>query len=297
MDEGTLRVLRALGRGGLSETDWIASAGEAASVVRELRRQRPEWFVTSDTRVELSDRGVRALARELVERSEPFEPEDPGLADRFREIAEQRAPIKRELDQVWATTDTVLRRARLLIERGDLNRGLALLGDDDLTSIALGLAGLERPLTVFELDPALVDLLGRVGPKLGDLRVISHDLRDPVPKKLLGRFGAVFTDPPYAETGFRLFVSRAIDLTRPDGRIWIASGVSRRASERGLQKQAILAEAGLFIEEILPDFNRYEGALSIGAVSSLYLCRRTPKTRSLVSGREDGDLYTRRSSD
>ena len=104
----------------------------------------------------------------------------------------------------------------------------------------------------------------------------------------------MFSDPPYAPEGFALFVSRAIALLKDDGRLYLCFGQSRRASERGLEKQRILAEAGLLLEAALPDFNRYEGAEAIGSRSALYVARRTPRSRPLVTGRVDGELYTRR---
>jgi predicted methyltransferase len=109
-----------------------------------------------------------------------------------------------------------------------------------------------------------------------------------------GRFGAVFTDPPYAIEGFRLFVSRAVELLKPDGRLYVCFGQSRRASERGLQKQRVLTDAGLLVEAVFQDFNEYDGAESIGSRSALWRCRVTPETRPLVRGEAQGPLYTSR---
>ena len=46
-------------------------------------------------------------------------------------------------------------------------------------------------------------------------------------------------------------------------------------------------------EEVVPDFGEYEGAESLGARSSMWICRRTPRTKPLRV-RADGELYTRR---
>ena len=74
-------------------------------------------------------------------------------------------------------------------------------------------------------------------------------------------------------------------------------GSSRRAPERGLQKQRLIAEAGLLITAVLPDFHEYEGAESIGSRSALYVLEKTPQTRALLAadaGAGSGPLYTRR---
>jgi predicted methyltransferase len=111
---------------------------------------------------------------------------------------------------------------------------------------------------------------------------------------MLGRYGAVFTDPPYAIEGFRLFVSRAAEMLKPDGRLYVCFGQSRRASERGLQKQRVLGEAGFLVEAVFEDFNHYQGAEAIGSRSALWRCRVTPETRPLVRGEVEGPLYTSR---
>ena len=83
-------------------------------------------------------------------------------------------------------------------------------------------------------------------------------------------------------------------MLKPDGRLYVSFGQSRRASERGLQKQRALSDAGLLIEAVFEDFNEYQGAESVGSRSALWRCRVTPETKSLVRGAVDGPLYTSR---
>ena len=68
----------------------------------------------------------------------------------------------------------------------------------------------------------------------------------------------------------------------PDGRLYVCFGQSRRAAERGLQKQRVLGDAGLLVEAVFEDFNQYDGAESIGSRSALWRCRVTPQTKPLV---------------
>ncbi len=83
-------------------------------------------------------------------------------------------------------------------------------------------------------------------------------------------------------------------MLMPDGRVYVCFGHSRRASERGLQKQKVLSDAGLLVEAVFEDFNEYEGAESIGSRSALWRCRVTPQSKPLVQGRVEGPLYTSR---
>ena len=296
MYEGAFHILRALGDGrSLSRDEVVRAAGEASSVVREVTERYAKWFEDDEGRVRCSERGLAALARELVARGAGRNSEASWRAVYAQMSAERSAP-KRELDQVYVTAETAVRRAELLVEAGEHQRGLVFLGDDDLTSAAVQLAGAGRKVTVLDTDEEILQILARHAEQHGwEHEVLLHDLREATPKAMRGRYGAVFTDPPYALEGFRLFVSRAAEILKPDGRLYVCFGQSRRASERGLQKQRVLGEAGFLVEAVFPDFNSYEGAEAIGSRSALWRCRVTPETKPLVRGEVDGELYTSRS--
>ncbi|MGB5374586.1 MAG: bis-aminopropyl spermidine synthase family protein [Polyangiales bacterium] len=295
MYEGAFRILRALGDGrSLSRDEVIRAAGEASSVVREVTERYAKWFDIDEGRVRCSDRGLAALARELVARG-AGETRDSSWCEAYEAMAAERSAPKRALDQIFITSDTAVRRAELLIEAGEHQRGLVFLGDDDLTSAAVQLAGAGRKVTALDTDDEILGILARHAAERGwEHETVHHDLRQPIPKAMRARYGAVFTDPPYALEGFRLFVSRAAEMLKPDGRLYVCFGHSRRASERGLQKQRVLANAGFLVEAVVPDFNAYQGAEAIGSRSALWRCRVTPETQPLVRGEVDGELYTSR---
>jgi hypothetical protein len=296
--EGAFRILRALGDGrSLSRDELVHTAGEASSVVREVTDRYPKWFEIDERRIRCSECGLAALARELVARGSG-QPRDASWRTAYEEIAAERATPKRALDQFYVTTDTAVRRAELLLEAGEHQRGLVFLGDDDLTSAAMQLAGAARKVTALDSDEEILEVLRRNAEKRGwELATVSHDLRQPIPKAMRARYGAVFTDPPYALEGFRLFLSRAVDLLKPDGRLYVCFGQSRRASERGVQKQRALGDAGFLIEAVIEDFNEYHGAEAVGSRSALWRCRMTPETSPLLRGEVEGPLYTSRTPD
>ncbi len=296
MYEGAFRILRALGDGrSRSRDEVVRAAGEASSVVREVTERYAKWFDIDEGRFRCSDRGLAALARELIARG-AGETRDASWRETYDAIAAERSAPKRALDQIFITSETAVRRAELLIEAGEHQRGLVFLGDDDLTSAAVQLAGAGRKVTALDTDDEILEILSRHAAERGwEHETVHHDLRQPIPKAMRARYGAVFTDPPYALEGFRLFVSRAAELLKPDGRLYVCFGHSRRASERGLQKQRVLADAGFLAEAVFPDFNEYQGAEAIGSRSALWRCRVTPETQPLVRGEVDGELYTSRS--
>ena len=295
MYEGAFRILRALGDGrSRSQDEIVHAAGEAASVVREVTERYPKWFENEERQFRCSDRGLAALARELVARS-VVEAEVASWQVEYEAMAAERSTPKRALDQVYATVDTAVRRAQLMLAAGDHQGGLVFLGDDDLTSAAVQLAGAGRKVTVLDADEDVLAILARHAEQRGwEHDTVHHDLRQPIPKAMRGRYSTVFTDPPYAVEGFRLFVSRAAEMLKPDGRLYVCFGQSRRASERGLQKQRVLADAGFLVEAVFEDFNHYQGAEAIGSRSALWRCRVTPETKPLVRGEAEGELYTSR---
>lgn len=296
MYEGAFRILRALGDGRpRSVNALVRDAGEATSVVLDTLRRYPKWFDEEDGQVRCTQSGFAAFGREAAARAQPSSSGRPAWLAEYETIAAERGEPKRELDQVYVTTDTAVRRAETLLAAGEHQRGLVFLGDDDLTSAAVQLAGAGRKISVLDTDEDVLAILARHAEQRGwEHEGIRHDLREPIPRELRGRFGAVFTDPPYAIEGFVLFVSRAIEMLKPDGRLYVSFGQSRRAGERGLQKQRALADAGLLIEAVFEDFNAYRGAEAIGSRSALWRCRRTPETKPLVRGAVDGPLYTSR---
>ncbi|MEM8608630.1 MAG: bis-aminopropyl spermidine synthase family protein [Myxococcota bacterium] len=295
MYEGAFRILRVLGDGQSRTRDTLArESGEAASVVIETLDRYGKWFVEDGDRVSCTDRGFAALAREMVARDVPTGEASDWRGD-YEKLAASRPAPKRALDQVYVTIDTAIRRGEMLVGAGEHQRGLVFLGDDDLTSAAVQWSGAGRRVTAVDTDTDILSVLDAAAEAHDwDLLTVEHDLRDPWDKSMRGRFGAVFTDPPYAVEGFALFISRGIELLKPDGRLYVCFGHSRRASERGLQKQRVISDAGLLVEAVWEGFNRYEGAESIGSASALWRCRMTPEAKPLVTGRVDGALYTSR---
>lgn len=203
------------------------------------------------------------------------------LAELDRLIAAAPRP-KAEYDHVSATPETVLRRALLLGARFWLpGARLLLVGDHDLTSLAVRMIHPETEVTVVDIDDRVLGYLDEqrlgVHTRWADLRlglpasVRDHDL--------------ALTDPPYTPEGVGLFVARAVEGVREDGRVLLAYGVSERTPMLALKTQQSLAALNLTYEAIYPDFNRYFGAEAIGSAADLYVLRPTSKAKPAVAAR------------
>ena len=226
----------------------------------------------------------------------------PGLGSAVRRVAAlaREAPAPRfELDQVHCTVETKIRRALALYEAGLLDgRRIFLLGDDDLTSLAIGVVAQQLGarvggLTVLDVDPAVVAFVrGKLRGAPFAVECLVHDLRDPLPDRLRGTADAVFLDPPYTRAGAGLFLARALEATGTvAGRSVFLSFGSRRI-ESTFEVQRELLALGLVIRRVVRDFNEYVGAGVLGGSSHLYDLVTTAGVRPRIPARYAGPLYT-----
>jgi hypothetical protein len=211
------------------------------------------------------------------------------------------APTPRvEIDQVHCTVETKLRRVLAMDDAGALEgRRVLLLGDDDLTSVALALAAEHhgigstmRELVIVDVDPRLLGFVERsLRRAVFRIRYVLHDLRDQLPSWLRGRADTVFTDPPYTSAAAELFLSRAAESAAGDGRdVFLAFGPRR--PEETLRVQRAIAAMGFSVQRLVRNFNDYVGAGALGGTSHLYHLATTPELRPLIGGSHDGPLYT-----
>jgi predicted methyltransferase len=226
----------------------------------------------------------------------------PSLAPLLSELSSlaERAPRARvELDQSHCTVETKVRRALALLEAGALEgRRILLLGDDDLTSVAIGLVAEELGaaiggLVVLDVDPAVVSFARRaLRGAAFEVDALVHDLREPLPEHLRGAAETVFTDPPYTAAGATLFLSRAAEATAgPVGRdVFLAFGPKR--PDELLRLQRAIAAMGFTVRSLVRNFNEYLGAGVLGGTSHLYQLATTRELRPLVDGSYAGPLYT-----
>lgn len=211
----------------------------------------------------------------------------------FSKYREDRPKPNRNLDQFWATEETVLQRAVLLGNiPGISQKKLLFLGDDDLTSIAFTLLFRAERVTVVDIDSRLLQFLKIVAQEERlPIETFEHDLRNSLPKPEFKRYDVVFFDPPYTPEALNTWFIRAMEATLEGGRnrtrkkpetlsrkhYLFCYGYTDRETERGLKIQQVITSLGLIIQEKVRDFNRYYGAESIGSKSDLFLLQPTPK--------------------
>jgi hypothetical protein len=278
-----------------------------AAVCGELRQR---GVVADDRPAQLTIAGRRRYAHTRIAvdatcpacggRGVALPPEVGRLRRGIARLAEAVPAADVELDQCHCTPKTKLRRALALHETGALGgRRVLLLGDDDLLSVTL--AHLVRQFggneTIAELAIVDVDarLLAFIGGALEDapcpVRLIRHDLREPLPPALARRYDTIATDPPYTPAGGELFLSRALEAARGEGAdIFLSFGSRRPGAQLALQRAIALMD--LELRALTRDFNDYVGAGVLGGTSHLYHLKTTAGSRPLVHGSFAGPLYT-----
>ncbi|MEK7705748.1 MAG: bis-aminopropyl spermidine synthase family protein, partial [Myxococcota bacterium] len=158
-----------------------------------------------------------ALARRLATLDARFDwcarAHDDEVRDAVRAAHASRRQFQRGFAQYAALPETVARRVGLA---GTEPRRVLVLGDDDF--LAVGLAARGHQVTVLEIDPLIVTLMRRHTIRYPALEILAHDLREPWPVDLRGRFDLFFADPLSGRASLRLFIARGLAALTNEGR-------------------------------------------------------------------------------
>ncbi|NVI90649.1 bis-aminopropyl spermidine synthase family protein [Actinomadura sp. BRA 177] len=273
------------------------SIEDVVSLTGTSRRTVEAVFRALEPHLESSGDGKRIAKRHIDEYSfgarEPFGVRDPWTESARRdpdvlaamaELIDAAPPPVQALDHVPATAETVVKRARFMLDGFDLTGAHVLfVGDHDLTSLGLFLAGGAPGLraSVVDVDERLLEFVDAEAARRGwDVRCHFADLRLGLPAALRESCELVFTDPPYTPEGVQLFVARGLQGLRDhrNGRVLLAYGYGERQAALGLAVQKALNPLHLAYEAMLPGFNRYVGAQAVGSAAALYVLRPTRRT-------------------
>jgi predicted methyltransferase len=216
------------------------------------------------------------------------------ILDKLKGFSDMRPDPKTQLDQAFATPETTLRRALYMLDNGSLaGREALFLGDDDLTSVAAGLLGGANRLTVVDIDEKLLNAIREISKmeRLG-IECIHHDLRDPFPEGIEGRFDTFLTDPPYTLPGLRLFLSRGIQALRKRKSSKAYLAYPDKPPLEMLRTHSAIVNMGLYIDELIPRFNEYQGAEILANTTFLARLTVTEGAKPSVEGSFRGEIYT-----
>ncbi|AEH51566.1 bis-aminopropyl spermidine synthase family protein [Pseudothermotoga thermarum] len=184
------------------------------------------------------------------------------LLRRFTEIAKDRPEPKHEFDQAYVTPETTVARVVFMHSRGDVeNKEIFVLGDDDLTSVALMLSKLPKKISVLDIDSRLTRFIERVAEKLGctNVEILTFDLRKPLPEEFSKKFDTFITDPPETIDAIRAFIGRGIAMLKGPGCAGYFGLTKMESSVDKWQKiqRILIEEFQVVITDIIRNFNEY----------------------------------------
>lgn len=192
-------------------------------------------------------------------------------------------------DQRPVTLETTVRRAAYLAFRGDLQgKDVVLVGDDDLTSLALALTRLPRSVTVLDVDERLLSFIEAVSKeKKLDVRTKRCDLVKDFPVECLSSFDVFMADPTPSPEPFKLFISVGLRLLRQGGgRVGYVSFLPSHQSV-STDFQRIFSDFNVVITDMIPRFTEYAFIPETYRASDMSLLKEFDSPNSRLSFHEN----------
>ena len=265
-----------------STRDWARGVRIPVPVIAAVRGElESRGLVSPDPHPALTPDGEALLDRLFGERGLPdpvcpmctghallLPPEAIPLLDILEPVLEDRPDVDVALDQSHALPETALLRALLLANWGLLGGEVLFLGDDDLTSVALGvllteeapgLAAMTR-VTVLDIDERYLRLIRDAYHDLGlEVETAVYDTRDPLPEAYRDRYRTALTDPPYTPDGIHLFSWRCAEALGPSGGDLLLYHAPQDPETQHCVQTGLL-EQGWTLDACFRDAAHYEGA-------------------------------------
>lgn len=163
-------------------------------------------------------------------------------------------------DQRPVNVETLVRRVAYTIWRNDLqNKKIAVIGDDDLLSIALAYTKMAKEIVVFDIDDRVLSLITDIAISYGlSIKVVKQNLLKEISSSYLKYFDTFITDPTPNIRPLTLFTAKGIEMLakKPGKAGYISLYPSHSDLIIGFQK--ILSKMNVLITDIIPFFNQYE---------------------------------------
>lgn len=182
----------------------------------------------------------------------------------LKEIWKNKPKATFYFDQRPVTMETTIRRVAYLMSNGDIkNKKIVMLGDDDLTSVALALLKLNCEVVALDADERLINYINETAKKYNlKLKGIVYNALDDTSKELKNKFDVLMTDPTPEKIPFTLFMNRAIELTKGEESI-IYTSIYSSAMKKTLDLQRIITYMNLYITDIIPRFTEYQSIIEL----------------------------------
>ncbi|MDT2285095.1 bis-aminopropyl spermidine synthase family protein [Paenibacillus larvae] len=155
----------------------------------------------------------------------------------------------------------------------------------------------QTEIHVTDIDDRFLDYIRMLAEQEGlPVRCHHHDLREPFFGEIDNRYDCFFTDPPYTMEGMSLFVSRGISALKHEKGLPVFLSYSHKSPDFMLAMQREFVQMGLMTKEVIPHFNKYEGAEIIANQGQMIILNTTDLTKPSISDSFREAIYTERKS-
>jgi predicted methyltransferase len=181
------------------------------------------------------------------------------LMGRFKEIVKERPQPTLDYFQGYMVAEDVIARVALMHHYGDLcGKSIALIGDDDLLSVALALTELPSRITVLDIDKRLGDFIAKVNSKHGfNIEYFEYDVANPLPKTLAGKFDVFSSEPLETLSGLKAFLIRGIICLKEGGVGYFGLTLHEASLRKWLETQRLLSKLNCVVTDIIQGFSSY----------------------------------------
>ena len=192
-------------------------------------------------------------------------------------------------DQRPVTAETTIKRALYAAYRRDLqDKRIAIVGDDDLTSLAIGLLNVSENITVFDSDKRLLKFIESASKKYKlPVKTVRIDLTKVLPEKYFGKYDVFMTDPTPNPVAFDLFVSVGLKLLKKgSGRVGYTSFFPSH-QPISTKFQNILVKKNVIITDMIPKFTEYDFLVQTYSPSDIEILKKFDSKDTKLSFHEN----------
>ncbi len=196
---------------------------------------------------------------------------DKKITAKFIDIYSKKPAPTFIFDQRPVTYETTINRVMYMINRMDIvGKDVVMLGDDDLTGIALGLFGFSKSIVVLDIDKRIVDYTNLIAKQFDlNIKAILFDATKDIPRELKNRFDTLLFDPTPEPIPFGIFLNTAIELCKPSSTIY--TSIYSTAMEFNYEMQKVIEKRNLHITDMLPHWTDYKNIDNLYRQSDLKL--------------------------
>lgn len=222
---------------------------------------------------------------------------------KLNKLFDERPQVDVTVDQSKCTVETSIKRAILCLKYHSLiGKEILCVGDDDLVSISIGFLIKKlfsdvnmsnTNICIFDVDKRFLNYIEEIAQTENlPILCINTDMRLPLDDKYKKKFDCFFTDPPYTLQGMTLFLSRGISSLKNRMGLPIFLSFAHKSPDFTMEMQKEFINMGLAAAEIVPRFNKYEGAEIIGNSSQMIVLKTTGQTNPSIEAFFNDAIYT-----